>query len=617
MTAHEPTNAAKTRNSPTGEDIDLDAFRKKYREERDKRIRPLGTDQFKFVEGRYSFFDDDPWADPPQPREPVVEEIDMLLIGAGFGGLITAITALDNGIESFRIVDVTADFGGTWYWNRYPGIRCDVESYIYLPYLERTGYMPTERYVRGDEILEYCKLLAHQFGLYDRALFQTKVEGMEWDEDAGRWQVTTDRGDRLAARFVVTQSGIFSRPQLPGIPGIEEFKGKMFHSSRWDYEYTGGDTHGNMHKLADKRVGVVGTGATGLQIIPELGRDAASLTVFQRTPTAVHVRDNGPTDPEWFKSLPKGWQRARELSFNQISCGENVDCPVEDGWARFFYTMIDAVERLPEDKREDPEAVAEAMERADYAFNELLRERVDEVVRDPETARLLKAYYRTLCKRPGFSDDYLPTFNRDNVTLVDVSGGIERITPDGMEVDGTLYELDCLIFATGFELGTTWVHQAGYDVVGRGGRKLSEKWAQGLRTYHGLFSVDFPNIFFLGLTQTGTTISVPHMLQEQATHLVFVVAHALRNGISAVEATEEAEAAWQETINTYNETVRRPFQEQCTPGYFNAEGKPEDRRSAIGSGIYQPSTKFFADWEAWREKGDFDGLVLRAAAPTG
>jgi cyclohexanone monooxygenase len=604
------SNGWPPRDSPTGADLDLNEIRAKYRREREKRLRSEGTDQFNFAEGKYSGFDDDPWAGPPQPRDPRREEIDLLIIGAGLGGLITSITALDAGIEDFRILDVTADFGGTWYWNRYPGIRCDVESYIYLPYLERTGHMPTERYVRGDEILAYCHTLAEQFGLYDRAVFQTKVEGMRWDENSSRWIVETDRGDRFAARFVATQSGIFSRPQLPGIPGIESFEGRMFHSSRWDYDYTGGDLHGGMTKLADKRVGIVGTGATGLQIVPEVARDAGHLTVFQRTPTAVNVRDNGATDPAWFKSLPKGWQRAREVTFNQIANGENVECPIEDSWARFFYTLIHAVERLPEDQREDLKAIEAAQEQADFGFNELVRRRVDDTVRDAEKAALLKAYYRTLCKRPGFSDDYLSAFDRDDVTLVDASTGIERINRNGVEVDGAEYELDCLIFATGFELGTTWRHQAGYDVIGRQGEELSEKWESGIRTYHGLFSRGFPNIFFLGLTQTGTTISVPHMLQEQATHLTHVISHALRNGIETVEATEEAEAAWQTTIAAVNE-ARRPFQEACTPGYFNAEGKPDDHRSAIGSGIFFPSTEFFANWEAWRDAGDFEGLVLR------
>jgi cyclohexanone monooxygenase len=396
----------------TAEDIDVEALREKYREERDKRIRAAGTDQFNFAEGKYEHFADDPHTGPPAPREPIQAETDVLVIGGGFGGLIASATLRSAGIDDFRILDVAADFGGTWYWNRYPGIRCDVESYIYLPYLEQTGYMPTERYVTGPEILDYCRLLGRHFGLYERALFQTKVTGMTWDEDASRWIVTTSRGDELRARFVATQSGIFSRPQLPGIPGIEDFEGRVFHSSRWDFEYTGGDATGNLDRLHDKRVGVIGTGATGLQVVPKVAESAQHLTVLQRTPTAVHVRDNGPTDVEWFKSLPAGWQKERERSFNQLFCGENVDCGIDDGWARFFRKLNSAVAALPEDQKTDLAAIGEAMEIADYEWNEATRARVDAVVRDPQKAETLKAYYRTLCKRPGFADDYRPALDR-------------------------------------------------------------------------------------------------------------------------------------------------------------------------------------------------------------
>ena len=584
-------------------------IRAKYEAERAKRLRPAGTDQYVFVEGKFARFAQDPHAGPLTERAPVDETIDVLVIGAGFGGIQAAATLRGQGIDNLRIIDAAGDFGGTWYWNRYPGLRCDVESYIYLPYLEVTGYVPTERYVRGREILAYCQLLGRHFGLYERALFQTKITGLVWDEQAARWTATTSRGDTLRARFVTTQSGIFSRPQLPGIPGIEDFAGHAFHSARWDYEYTGGSTDGGLINLSDKRVGVVGTGTTALQAVPELAKDALSLTIFQRTPTAVGVRDNGPTDPVWFKSLPPGWQNARRDSFNRIGNGEDVDCPVDDGWARFFRRMIAAIEALPEAER-TPAAIGAAQETADYEYNEIVRARVDEHVRDPGKAALLKAYYRTMCKRPGFSDDYLPACDRDNVSIVDVSGGIERITPGGMVVGGVAYPLDCLIFCTGFELGTTWLHQAGYDIVGRGGQLLSEKWAEGISTYHGLFSRGFPNIFFMGLTQTGATVSVPHMLQEQADHLTWIITQVAGSGKAQVEATASAEAAWQEAIAGMNE-ARRPFQESCTPGYFNAEGKPEDRRSAIGSGMYFPSTAFFRMLAEWREAGDFAGLDLR------
>jgi cyclohexanone monooxygenase len=595
---------------PPGQTIDVERIREKYRAERDKRRRPLGTDQYNFAEGQYARFEKDPYAGPPLPRESMHLELDVLVIGAGLGGLQVGATLGRNGIDDFRIIDVAADFGGTWYWNRYPGLRCDVEAYIYLPFLEETGYMPTERYVRGSEILAYCQRLGRHFELYDRALFQTKITAMRWEKNASRWIVETSRGDVFRARFVTTQSGIFSRPQLPGIEGLENFKGRAFHSSRWDYAYTGGSTDGDLDKLSDKRVGVVGTGATALQVMPNLAQYARHLTVFQRTPTAVGVRDNGPTDPEWFNSLPPGWQKAREKSFNQIANGENVPCPIDDGWARFFRSQIEAVEAIPEDER-TPEAIAAAQEAADFQYNESIRARVDQSVHDPQRATLLKAHYRTLCKRPGFADDYLPVFNQENVDLVDVSGGIDRITQGGMVVAGVEHKLDCLVFCTGFELGTTWQHQAGYDVIGRDDQRLSEKWAQGLLTYHGLFSHGFPNIFFMGLTQTGTTISVPHFIQEQVNHLTYVIKRCLTGGFSTVEATETAEAAWQNVMAEVNKG-RLPFQEACSPGYFNAEGQVTagDRRSAISSGIYFPSTKFFDMWEEWREAGEFAGLDI-------
>lgn len=593
--------------SPVGA-IDVEAVRAKYRAERDKRLKPSGTDQYKFTDGDLAHFAEDPYAGAPEPRPALNEDLDILVIGAGLGGLQLGATLRRKGIGNFRILDIASDFGGTWYWNRYPGLRCDVESYIYLPFLEETGYMPTERYVRGSEIFAYCQRLGQHFDLYERAVFQTKVTGMTWDESDRRWIVTTDRGDTFRARFVTTQSGIFSRPQLPGIRGIERFKGKMFHSARWDYEYTGGSSDGNLTGLADKRVGIIGTGATGLQAVPVLAKCAKQLIVFQRTPTAVGVRDNAPTDENWFRSLPQGWQKHREDTFNRIGNGEDVECPVDDGWARFFRRMIGAAQALP-DRARSPEAVAEAQEVADFEHNEMVRARVDEVIDDTETADLLKAYYRTQCKRPGFSDDYLPAFNRPNVSLVDVSGGIDEITENGVIVAGKEYELDCLIFCTGFELGTTWAHQAGYDVIGANGSKLSEKWAQGLVTYHGLFSHGFPNIFFMGLTQTGATVSVPHMLQEQIDHLTHIVDHCLKQGKTRVEATVPAEQAWQEEIGRVNE-MRRPFQEACTPGYFNAEGRAEDRRSAIGSGMYFPSTHFFQMLADWRKAGDFEGLTV-------
>jgi cyclohexanone monooxygenase len=588
---------------------DIEALREKYRQERDKRIRLAGVDQYPVLAGELTRFADDPYVQQSVTREPRLVELDVLIVGAGFGGLQAAVTLHRAGVDDFLMVDVAADFGGVWYWNRFPGIRCDTESYVYLPFLEETGFMPTERYSTGQEIFGYCQLLGRRYDLYRRVLFQTKVTGMQWDQDTRRWVVCTNRGDRLAARFVATQSGLFSTPRLPGVPGIESFQGKAFHAARWDYGYTGGDMSGNMDGLRDKRVGVVGTGSTGLQVIPMVARDAGHLTVFQRTPTAVTARENGPTDPEWYHALPQGWQKQRIESFMQLSCGLDVDCPVDDGWTRYYRHMLAAAQAVPEDQR-TKEHLAEVAELADYEWNELVRARVDEFVTNPGAAKTLKAYYRTLCKRPGFSDVYLPAFSQPNVTLVDVSkSDIEKATERGLMVDGVEHELDCLIFATGYEIGTTWAQQAGYDIVGRGAQRLSERWANGAITYHGLFSNGYPNVFFMGLTQTGTTLGITRTLQEQADHLAYVVKRCLDSGWSAVEATVEAEGEWQEAIERCNQR-RRPFQEACTPGYYNAEGRPDDRRSAVGSGIFSPATEFFAILADWRAAGNLAGLTV-------
>jgi cyclohexanone monooxygenase len=596
------------KNTVTGANVDLDTIRAKYEAERAKRLNAAGTDQYTFTEGDFAKFADDPYADAPEPREPVEEDVDVLVIGAGIGGIQLGATLRRNHIDNFRIVDIAADFGGTWYWNRYPGLRCDVESYIYLPMLEETGFIPSERYVRGSEIAGYLRDLARRFELDKRALLQTKVIGLAWDAEDARWIATTSRRDVIRARFVTTQSGIFSRPQLPGIPGLADFSGCAFHSARWNYDYTGGSSDSRLTKLADKRVAVIGTGTTALQIVPELAEASKSLIVFQRTPTAVGVRGNAPTDTDWFKSLQPGWQSERIRSFNQLSNGENVDCPISDGWTDFFQRLVDAVAAIPGDEL-TMEKAGQAQEVADFAYNETIRDRVNALVSDPRKAELLKAYYRTMCKRPGFSDHYLQAFNKPNVDIVDVSCGIERITRDGIVVAGKEYPVDCIIFSTGFELGTTWTHQAGYEVIGRDGQRLSDKWNDGLITYHGLFTNGFPNIFFMGLTQTGITINVPHMLQEQASHLVHVIRHCLDNGLRTVEATVEAEQGWQDEMAVVSE-MRRPFQEACTPGYYNAEGRVEDRRSAIGSGWYLPSTVFFDMWRNWREAGDFSGLTF-------
>ena len=612
MTAPEKTERDPHLWVPQRKVEDLEWFREKYAAERDKRLPNTGTATFQAVdfEGKFASFDSDPHADGPRAQAPMTEELDVLIIGAGFMGMSAGIELDKRGVSNYKILDVASDFGGTWYWNRYPGVRCDVESYVYLPFLEETGYMPTERYVRGSEIFAYCRQIADQFDLYDRALFQTRVTGMEWDQDTARWTVRTDAGDVFLARFVSTQSGQFSRPQLPGIPGIEKFRGAGFHTSRWDYDYTGGDITGGLHKLRDKRVAVIGTGATGVQAIPQLAEYAKSVVVFQRTPSQIAPRENAATDTEWFRNLPEGWHRERRATFDKCAMDRaTADCEVDDGWIKFAKFQMNAIYEAggPEPTLEQ---FMDAMERSDYEWNEMLRDRVDAIVTDPDKAEKLKSYYRTMCKRPGFSDDFLPAFNKESVDIVDTSETpIDRITETGIVVGDREYEVDLIVYATGFQQGRTWTDKAGYDVLGRNGNRLSKKFAEGVSTFHGFLSRDFPNLFFLGFVQSTQVSNIANLIDHQARHMTYMISKAVNEGMRAIEPTPEAEAGWNETILEHAE-MRRDWNTTCTPGQYNNEGRVDDKRSTLVGGLYGPGYEYFDLLRKWREDDTFDGIAV-------
>jgi len=607
---HSPTPAARQRPRPT-RTIDVAEMRAKYEAERIRRLNDAGAAQYQEIpfEGRLSHFDKDPHATGEREQPATEQELDVLIIGCGLMGLTVGVELADRGITDVAFIDMAADFGGTWYWNRYPGLRCDIESYIYLPLLERTGYMPKERYSTGDEILEYCRSIGRDFSFYDKAYFQTRVTGITWDEGISRWLVSTNRGDLFRARFVASQSGLFTRPHLPGIPGVEVFEGHSFHTSRWDYDYTGGTTTSSLSKLHDKRVAVIGTGLSGLQAIPKVAESAKSLVVFQRTPTQVSYRGNGPTDPEWYASLPKGWQRERITSFDDFFMDRSVtECPVEDGWTDFVYHQLDSLTKLGPDASMDD--ILAVMERTDFEWNEFLRQRVEETVDDPETAELLKAYYRTGCKRLGFSDDFLPTFNRPNVRLVDTSTTpIVRMTPKGIIVGDEEIEVDCIIYATGFVQGASWTDKAGYDVVGRHGELLSAKFKDGMRTFFGILSHGFPNLFFLGLTQVGASANFVRWIVEEGEFLGELISSLKERGIERIEATAEAEEDWCRQMDDQL-NAKAAFLSNCTPGYYNNESKVTDRRNTFTSGLYHPGGEYFRRLHDWRDTGEIDGVVL-------
>jgi cyclohexanone monooxygenase len=598
-----------TTPEPSELDFDPDTLREKYREEREKRLRPDGNDQYVEVKGEFAHFVDDPYVEPGFTREALADEVDVVLIGGGFGGLLAGARLRQLGVQGIRVIEKGGDFGGTWYWNRYPGVACDIESYVYMPLLEELDYIPKEKYSRGGEIFDHCRAIAKKFDLYRDVCFQTEVTEVRWDERSARWTVSSNRGDAIRARFICLANGFLQKPKLPGIPGVETFAGHCFHTSRWDYDYTGGDSSGNLTGLRDKRVGLIGTGATAVQCVPHLGASAEQLYVFQRTPSSVDVRANRPTDPEWGRSLAPGWHQARMDNFQILTAGgyQEEDL-VNDGWTDIIRKLLTMM-MAQEDPDLSPEALAKTMETADFMKMQEIRARVETLVHDPATAEALKPYYRQFCKRPCFHDEYLQTFNRENVTLVDTHGkGVERVTPKGVVVAGEEYPLDCLIYATGFEVGTDYARRAGYEIVGRNGVTLTEKWRDGIRTLHGMHMHGFPNCYMMSIAQSGFTVNFPHMINEQARHIAYIVARALADGIDALEVSEDAEAAWVDTIIEHSDRTAE-FGENCTPGYYNNEGIPLERARQSGFYFGGP-TEFVEILEKWRADGDLKWLVL-------
>jgi cyclohexanone monooxygenase len=588
-------------------DFDPDALREKYRQEREKRLRPDGEAQYVELSGDFArYAEDDPYADPGFTRAPLTDEIEVAVIGGGFSGLLAGARLSDAGITDFRIIEAGGDFGGTWYWNRYPGAQCDIESYCYLPLLEELGYVPKEKYSYVNEIFEHSQRVGNAYNLYERACFQTRVNELRWDESLKRWRIATNRGDDIRARFVIMALGTASRAKLPGIPGLQEFEGHSFHTSRWDYDYTGGDTTGNLSKLADKRVAIIGTGATAIQCVPFVAKDAKHLYVFQRTPSSVDLRGNKPTDYEWAKTLEPGWQRARRQNFADIVTGQPFEVDlVNDGWTDIFRSLAAGITPTAR-----PADIAKQAELADFVKMNKIRRRVDESVEDASTADALKPWYRQFCKRPTFNDEFLPAFNRPNVTLVDVSEaqGVERITSTGVVANGVEYPVDCIIYASGFEISTAFRRRIGFDIWGRDGVSLYDYYKDGFRTLHGHSSRGFPNWFYIGVGQNGLSVNMTAMFDDQAQHIAYIIKEARDRGAVAVEPTQEAEDAWVEVIRSVA-ILNRDFQNACTPGYYNNEGG--ERSGGLNGQTYTPGiNKFNALLAEWREQGDLDGLHL-------
>ncbi len=585
-----------------GLQIDAAALKARYLRERDKRMRADGAGQYIAPTGRFAHYLDDPFVEAPS-RAPVIRDVDAVQIGAGLGGLLAAVELSKAGVDDFLILDRAGDVGGVWYWNRYPGAACDIESYIYMPMLEEMGYLPTERFARGPEIFKYARDVATRFDLYRRALLSTVIEALTWDEDAGRWMITTNRGDVIRARFVNLNTGPLTRPRLPGVPGIEGFTGHSFHASRWDYAYTGGDSSGGLTGLRDKRVAVIGTGATGVQCIPHLGRDSGHLYVFQRTPALAPARGNRPTDPAWAASLQPGWQGRRMEGFTRLLAGLPTDEDFgDDGFVELTTKVGIELDNMGE--------AAEQQRRADIAYMQAVRRRIDETVTDRATAEALKPWYFAGCKRPCFHDEYLPTFNRPNVTLVDTDGqGVERIEGNALYVGGAAYEVDCLIYATGFDFySVDMALRNGFEIYGRGGRSLTDKWRPGVATLHGFTSRGFPNLVIQTNAQGAITSNITHALTNGARHFAYLVATSLERGLRSFEPTEAAEQDWVERI-VARADYRTRFDAECTPSYYNNEGQPA-RGVAVNAFYPGSPSRFIQMTESWRAKDDLEGMEV-------
>ncbi|KAM0547500.1 hypothetical protein ACHAPJ_010373 [Fusarium lateritium] len=612
----------------------------RYGEERAKRLRNDGQAQYIDISlsAQHEKFGQDPWAEPGTFK-PLLDEFpnrrcDILIVGAGWGGLLHAVRMVKQGIapESIRIIDTAGGFGGTWYFNIYPGLTCDIESYSYLPLLEETGYVPENRYASGEEIRRYAELVAQKWGVAGSAVFQTKAKKLAWHEDAKEWEVEltnmrpveSPQELTIRSRIVVLANGVLHWPKLPGIPGLLDYQGDIFHSSRWVYDITGGSpSDPKLEKLQDKRVAIIGTGATSIQIIPNLARWAKHLFVFQRTPAAVDYRGQRQTDSNWFRNQEPGWQRERISNFHQhFTLGDAPTANlVDDEWTRAPALVGIAGNMDGPKSLEEIEAYATRVAEIDMPRQERIRTRIDDSVSDPDTAAKLKPWYPSWCKRPVFHDEYLDTFNRDNVTLVDTDGkGPERVTADSIVVAGKHYPVDTIILATGFRshVAGTPAEKGNMTISGRNGVSMSQVWAQdGPATLHGVLDARFPNLFLSGPIQAGLSGNFSFSLDTMAKHSAYIIAQAMSqaNGKPfAIKTAEEAAEAWATQVMMRSPSMALVF--GCTPGYFNLEGDIDRipmesrgkmaRHSIWGSGIED----FVSTLEVWREEGSMAGVEV-------
>jgi cation diffusion facilitator CzcD-associated flavoprotein CzcO len=600
-----------TESGATKPAFDPEAVRERYAHERAKRMtESRGVVHDVWGDDHFAGYLRDPFT-PFIERDSMTADVDVAVIGAGMSGVVVGAKLRDAGVERVVLIDRAGGIGGTWYWNRYPGVMCDIESYIYLPMLEELDYIPTQRYASGEEIRLHLQAIADTFDLVSDALFHTGVMRSAWDEQAARWRISTDRGDEVSARFYVLAVGILNLLKLPAIPGMETFGGYSFHTARWDYAYTGGGPNQPLTELGDKVVGLIGTGATGIQCVAPLAAAAKQLYVFQRTPSAIGVRGNRPTSPEFAQGLEPGWRQARMDNFQAIMLGRPVDVDLtDDGWTHHYA----AVNHPPRWKGMTTAEYLRGGEELDFGIMEEHRHRIEQLVDDPATAEILKPYYRYLCKRPCFHDEYLPALNNPNVSVVDCPAGIDRVTEQGPVVGGEQYEVDCLVYATGFEAELTPLYRrAGHDVIGRGGISLAQHWAEGAASLFGMMSRGFPNMFVMPAPgqQAVVTVNYTQLAELGAEFIGRTVARLEQRGVTVFDVSADAEEQWgQKIVDSFVDASA--VLSACTPSRINLEGNPQamnPRNGNYGRGLgdYFGYRELLRDW---LDRGECEGLEL-------
>ncbi|MCS7482953.1 flavin-containing monooxygenase [Umezawaea endophytica] len=574
----------------------------RYQEETEKRrVRPTGD---RPPRASRPVVGPDPFVVQHTEREPLSDEVDVIVVGGGFGGLVTGAHLRKAGVSRVRVIEAASGFGGVWYWNRYPGAACDTEAYVYFPFLEEVGVMPSEKHPGATEIRAYAERLADHFDLTGDACLGTRVTEARWDADTARWVVKTDRHDEMRARFLCVSAGNLGRPVVPDVEGLDSFEGAAFHSSRWDFGFTGGDPEGGLVKLKGKRVAVVGASASAIQFVPHLAEHADEVVIFQRTPNIVRLRGNRPTDPDWYRAQPPGWQRERI---------ENIMASVENppGQKPERDLLDDAVSNLSRLVADwaltPPPELAVHVEGADpatrvlvinYALMEKIRAEMSALVDDPATAELVMPYYNFGCTRPQVSDTYLQSLNRANVTVVDARGrGVERVTPRGIGCGDEEFEVDGIIFGTGFDIDDGRAPAGSFPIIGRSGEALADKWASGVRSLHGVQVAGFPNFFTVGtITQAALSFVFTHQLDQQAEHVAAMIRRCDDEDLTSVEPTPEAETRWAEELRDKATTVPR----------VDLGCPPNDLVTFIRSGYPGGGLKYGRVLRLWRDDGGFE-----------